>query len=145
MGVYTRFKKDPEGFRKLVELLESTPASRRSRMIEVGLEEDPEFTHKALEHMLTMRDLIALPDLELAELVASVPLVRTLAYALKPLDTQVRQRFLRNAKPPIAFELRELLELEPSPSEIGGAQLKLVETARGLERRGLIQAKKISG
>ncbi len=46
MGVYSRFKKSAHGFRKLVELLETTPAARRKKMVEVGMLKDPDYTER---------------------------------------------------------------------------------------------------
>ena len=69
MSVYARFKRTQEGFRSLIELLETTPMSRRQKMIDVGMAEDPVYTEKALSYVLTFEDVIQLPDLELAELI----------------------------------------------------------------------------
>jgi hypothetical protein len=46
LGVYSRFKKSAHGFRKLVELLETTPAARRKKMVEVGMLKDPDYTER---------------------------------------------------------------------------------------------------
>ena len=125
MSVYARFKRDQDGFRKLVELLESTPASRRQKMIDVGMEEDPDYTRKALEYIMTFDDVIRLPELELAEVCAKAP-SKMMAYALSQQPQDVKERFLRC-----------------SPREITGAEIKVVETARDLERKGFVRIKKI--
>lgn len=143
MGVYTRFKRDQGGLRKLVELLETTPSVRRQKMIDVGMAEDPDYTKKALELMMTFHDVIKLPDLELAEVIAQAPSGRTIAYAIKPSTPDVHERFLRNSKPQIAAEVKDLLSVEMGAREIGGAQLKLVEIARKLEKQGLVKTKRI--
>lgn len=142
MGVYTRFKKSGDGFRQLVELLESTPGSRRQHMIEVGLAEDPAYTQKAMQFMMTFEDIVGMPDLELAELLAkAVP--RLVAIAIRSFPEEVKQRFLRNAKAPVAAEIRDYIGIEIGLREIGGAQMKIIETARNLEKRGLIKTKRI--
>ena len=69
MSVYARFKRDPGGLRKLVELLETTPILRRQKMIDVGMAEDPVYTEKVLKFVMTFEDVIKLPDVELAELI----------------------------------------------------------------------------
>ncbi len=144
MGVYTRFKKEgSSGFRKLVELIESTPAIRRQKMIDVGMAEDAHYTQKAMEFMMKFDDIIKLPDLELAEVIAKTPSGRTVAYAIKPFPTDITDRFLKNAKPQIAAEVRDLLQIEIGAREIGGAQLKMIEIARSLERAGLVKSKRI--
>ncbi len=142
MGVYTRFKKSGDGFRQLVELLESTPSSRRQRMIEVGLAEDPEYTKKAMQFMITFEDIVAMPDLELAELLAQAT-PRLIAIAIRLFPAEVKQRFFRNSKPPVAAEIRDYIDIDVGLREIGGAQMKIIETARGLEKRGKIRTKRI--
>jgi flagellar motor switch protein FliG len=142
MGVYTRFKRNPEGFRQLVELLELTPSARRQKMIDVGMAEDAAYTQKALDHMMTFEDILKLPDMELAEVLAKTP-PRTIAFALRPSNEEVRARFIRCCKPTIGAEVKSYVESEVGLREIGGAQLKMVEIARKLERAGLVKAKKI--
>jgi flagellar motor switch protein FliG len=143
MGVYSRYKqKGQEGFRELVQLLETTPIARRERMIEVGRQEDPAYTEQALQFMLTFEDLTKLPDLELAELLAKAP-ARTIAYALMNSEQDVIERFLRNGQVSVAAEVRDYLGTKVGPREIGGARLKLIEFARRLEQRGLLSVKRI--
>lgn len=143
MSVYARFKRDPEGFRKLIELLETTPISRRQKMIDVGMAEDPVYTEKALKYVLTFEDVMNLPDLELAELIATAP-ARMTGYAVAKSAPEVQQRFLRNAIGPRMGEVRDFMEVTTiGLREIGGAQLKLVEIARSLEKQGLIKTKQI--
>jgi len=143
MSVYARFKKNPEGFRQLVELLESTPMSRRQRMIEVGMEEDPKYTQRALEYVLTFDDVMKLPDLELAEVLAETP-GRFIGFAIHTQTEEVKNRFLSKAQPRIAADIREALEMNNVPlSQVGGAQMKLIETTRKLEKRGYVKTKRI--
>lgn len=143
MSVYARFKRSPDGFRKLVELLETTPASRRQKMIDVGMAEDPEYTRRALEMVMTFKDITELPDMELAEVCAKAS-PRMLAYALNLANEETKTRFLKCSKPRVAAEVRDLLGSKIGVAEVGGAQLKIVETARDLERRGFVRTKKIS-
>jgi flagellar motor switch protein FliG len=142
MGVYSRFKRGPEGFRALVELLETTPLERRQRMIDVGRQEDPEFTERALQHMLTFEDLLGLPDVEMAELMAEAP-GRLVAHAIGQLSPDKQVIFIRNAKGKTLAQLREHLEDQVTLREVGGAQLKVIEFARKLEKRGLIRIKRL--
>jgi flagellar motor switch protein FliG len=142
VSVYARFKRDPEGFRKLVELLETTPVSRRQKMIDVGMAEDPAYTEKALQYLMTFEDVIGLPDIELAEVIAAAP-PRMTGYAVSKSTEEIQQRFLRNCIGPNMGQVREFMEMNIGLREIGGAQLKLVEVARSLEKRGLIKTKQI--
>lgn len=142
MGVYTRYKRDPEGFRRLVELLESTPKSRRQKMIDVGMVEDPDYTLKALDYLMGFEDILKLPDMELAELLAKAPPKMT-GYAIHGMAKEILDRFVKNSKPQIAAEIRDYAEVKVGPTEMGGAQLKLITVARELEKRGFIKTKKI--
>jgi flagellar motor switch protein FliG len=145
MGVYTRFKKNPEGLRQLVELLESTPASRRQKMIDVGMAEDPDYTRLAMQYMLTFEDAINLPDLELAEVLSQVP-GRFLAFAIYSAPEEVKNRFILKALPKVAGEIKEFLDTpNVSLSQIAGAQMKVIEILRKLEKRGAIKTKRIPG
>jgi flagellar motor switch protein FliG len=143
MSVYARFKRDPEGLRKLVELLETTPMVRRQKMIDVGMVEDAPYTQRALELVMTFEDVIKLPDVELAEVI-STALPRLTAFAIIKSAPEIRERFLKNAIGKRLGEIREFMETtNVSLSEIGGAQLKLVEATRSLEKKGLVKTKQI--
>ena len=140
MGVYTRFKRDPNGLRSLVELLESTPRKRRDRMIQVGMEEDSEYTERALKYMIQFEDILELSDLELAELIAHAA-GRMTGIAISLFDEEIQNRFLRNAPAKRLGEIREYLEHEVSKSEVGSAQIYLVTKVRELEKSGALRVK----
>ena len=142
MSVYTRFKKDPDGLRNLVELLEVTPRERRTKMINVGMEEDADYTNKAVSLMMTFEDVLKLKDSELAELMVHAPL-RSIGAAYSR-QTPEYKRFVLSCCPMSKMgEIRDLFEMEFTLAEIGGAQLKLIEATRKLERQGTLQIKKI--
>lgn len=143
MGVYTRFKRSPDGLRQLVELLESTPVSRRQKMIDVGMQEDPDYTQKALQYVINFDDVMKLPDLELAEVLSETP-PRFAAYAIHAVSQEVKDRFLSKAKPRVAAELKEFLDT-PNVTliQIGGGQLKMIEVTRKLEKRGIVKTKRV--
>lgn len=142
MSIYVRYKREQEGFRLLVELLEITPLVRRQKMIDAGMQEDPDYTQKALEFVMVFTDLIDLPEAELAELVFSTP-ARYAASAIQPLTQEQKNRFIRCAKPAHGGEIKEFLDLPVSPKEVSAAQYKMVELARELERKGYVSVKRI--
>jgi flagellar motor switch protein FliG len=145
MGVYTRFKRSPDGLRNLVELLEVTPGSRRQKMIDVGMQEDPDYTQKALQYVLTFEDVIKLPDLELAEVLSQVP-SRFTAYAIHSAPEEVKTRFMSKSIPRVAAEIKEFMDTpNVTPIQIGGGQMKMIEITRKLEKRGLIKTKRVPG
>jgi flagellar motor switch protein FliG len=142
MGVYTRFKRTSDGFRKLVELLETTPAVRRKKMIDVGMAEDPDYTERALALVLNFEDILNLPEMELAELCGATQ-PRTLAIAISQQPAETKDRFVKCCKLPVAVELRDYLGMEVKLREVGAAQLKVIEVARSLERKGFLKTKRI--
>ncbi len=140
MSVYARFKKTPEGFRELVELLETTPLSRRKKMIDIGMLEDPEYTELALKYVFDFQDIVSLPDVQLAEVVAKTP-ARTIAYALQGQPEEIKKKILNNTPPQIGAEVRDYVNTAIGPREVGGAQMKIISIARELERKGLVRIK----
>lgn len=142
MSIYARYKRGAEGFRQLVELMESSPKDRRDKMIQAGMKEDPEFTKRAIQYFISFEDIIKLNDSELAEVVATAtPKIIATSVANQPDDT--KKRFLRCAKGAAAAEIRDLMEAEYTLKEIGGARLKMIAVTRQLEKRGLISLKKL--
>jgi flagellar motor switch protein FliG len=143
MGVYTRFKRDQDGLRKLVELLEVTPQARRQKMIDVGMTEDPDYTQKALQYVITFEDILKLNDMELAEVISDTP-GRMTAYAIYDQPEEVKNRFILKASPRIAADIKECVALPGiGPAQIAGARLKLIEVTRKLEKRGAVKVKRV--
>ena len=142
MSVFTRFKRDPSGFRALIELWESTPRTRREKMIEKGMDEDAAFTREALRYVLTFEDIVGFSDEELTELLRTAP-DRLVGIAIRLLPPAQQERFIKNAKSTSRLEIRDTTDIAFSLKEVGGAQLKLVTYARDLERKGRIRTKKI--
>ena len=142
MSIYARYKREQEGFRQLIELLELTPILRRQKMIEAGMQEDADYTLKALEYIMIFTDLIGLPDPELAELVFMAP-ARYVASAIQLLTQEQKDRFIRCAKPAQGGEIKEFLDQPVSPKEVSAAQYKMVEFARELEKKGYVKVKRI--
>ncbi len=142
MSVYARFKRNPDGLRKLVELLEGTAPSKRQKMIEVGMAEDAEYTNLALQYMMTFEDVVGLPDSQLAEVCTKAP-ARMIGYAIAQLPGDVQKRFLSCCSRQNMFEVKDMIGINVGPREISGAQIKLVQVARELEGKGLVRVKKI--
>lgn len=142
MGVYTRYKKDQNGFRKLVELLETTPPSRRQKLIDAGMKEDPAYTKKALDYILSFDDILMMPEPEITELASQVK-PKVIAYALENIGETVRTR-VENALPlNIRAEVKSYEGSTLTPGEIGSARVQLISAARQLEQQELIKTKAI--
>ncbi len=143
MGVYTRFKKNPDGLKQLVELIESAPLSRRQKMIDVGMEEDPDYTRKALQYVMVFEDILQLSDQELVEVLAETP-ARFIAYAIFPCSEEVKARFLKLTQSKVLADFKEALaEPKVSESMISGSQMKVIEATRKLVRKNKVKLKKI--
>jgi flagellar motor switch protein FliG len=142
MGVYTRYKKDPGGFRKLVELLEVTPKDKRDKMIEIGVQEDAEYTKRALSFCYNFLDILNLPDAELAE-VLGISSPRTVAMAFSASGPGMHEKVLKLSPRQSQIEIKDLIEATYKPNEVGGAQFKIIEATRQLERRGKVMTKRI--
>jgi flagellar motor switch protein FliG len=142
MGVYHRYKVHPNGLRQLVELLESSAPRRRERMIRVGYAEDQSFTRLAMGFMMTLDDVLALSDMELAELLCSCN-PRLLAFAIQGLETEPRSRFMKCCPRGLQVEVKLYLESPPRPEEVSAGFRHLLSQARKLERDGVLQVKTI--
>ena len=143
MGVYTRYKKSPTGFRQIVELIETTPMSRRQKMIDVGMSEDPEYTRKVLSFVLSFSDVIHLPDLELAEVLGSVP-GQWIGFSIHNQPKEVQDRFMSQSRPKSIAEIKEVLEdSKVTAFQISAAQSKLIQATRALEKKGYVKTKSI--
>jgi len=143
VGVYARFKKEENGLRHLVELLEGSPWERRQKMIEVGMQEDAEYTQKALQYVLSFEDILYFSNSELEEVLLHTT-GKVLGCALHKMDAWIQGRFFSVAKPEILAECKEFLE-DPSVTsfEVEEGKRKLIAIARNLEKTGRISAKHI--
>jgi flagellar motor switch protein FliG len=143
MGVYTRYKKSPTGFRQIVELIESTPPSRRQKMIDVGMKEDPEYTKRILRFVFAFEDILQMPDSELIEVLGVVP-AQWMAYSIHDQTQEVQARFLSLSVPQRLIEIKEVLEnSKVTPFQVSAGKVKMVEAARSLEKKGHIKTKAI--
>jgi flagellar motor switch protein FliG len=114
----------------------------RRKMVDVGTAEDEAYTQEALKYVMELSDIVQLPPLQLAEVCAKAS-PKVIAYSIVGQPKEVIDKFLSSAPPAIAAQIRDLTEIKVGPRESEGARLKLIETARGLERLGLVRTKKI--
>jgi flagellar motor switch protein FliG len=84
-----------------------------------------------------------LPDLELSEVLAETP-GRFVGFAIHKASEEVKNRFLAKANPRTGAEIKEYLEMpNVTLAQIGGGQMKMIETTRKLEKKGLIKTKRV--
>ncbi len=142
MGVFARYMKDPEGLRKLVELLETTPLKRREELLDRGAKENAAIVDLVQELIITFRDIIELPQMELTEVLASMK-GKSVAYCALSVDEEKRKKILGAIMTSAQLEVNSYLDFEPTPSEIGQAKLAAIKAARELEASGKLNLKRI--
>ena len=143
MGV-DRYTKDDEGFRKYLELIESTPTQKRNNFLENARSENPIFGAAAEKYIITFEKILALSELELTEVFGAKELKPTeLATGIASIDDvgikeKVTKMIPREMQPAVI----QLLKENPNPKayDIGGARLKIIQAARSLEKRGKLKS-----
>lgn len=137
MSRMSRYRKEG-GLRALVELLEMLPKAKREKIIEFGMQDDPELIKQALPLMIRFEDLLGLSDPQLADvLFAAEP--RFIGLSMQALSENERARFLKNSDRRKLSEIKDVLELASVPKrEISTACYQLVAVARKLEREGVL-------
>lgn len=142
MGIYTRYKRSPDGLRQLVELLEQKTGSKRQVLVDAGMNEDPDYTQLALQYVISFADVEGLNDMELAEVLSSTP-APVIGIAFSRSSAEVKQRVIKCANPRSAAEFKDSLENPDEKAPIGGAQLKLIASMRKLEKKGIVKVKRV--
>ncbi len=143
MGV-DRYIRDDEGFRKYIELIESTPTAKRQAFIDSAKAENPKFAEAAEKYMLTFERIINLPELELTEVFAAPELKPIeIAVAICSVeDMGIKEKITRFVPRAIAPKVHSEMKENPKPKtyDIGGARLKIILAARELEKRGKLKS-----
>jgi len=106
MSIYYRYKKSLGGFRSLVELMEVTPLARRQKMIELGLKEDPEYTQKALNFIISFQDIIESSNEELTEILYKVKNSMIIGYSINGKPESIKERFVKLAPRNLAADIQ---------------------------------------
>lgn len=146
MGV-DRYSKDDEGFRKYVELIESTPVNKRKDLLESARGENPIFADAVEKHMLTFDRIIRLPPLEVTEVFSAVELKpEIIAVAICSVeDAELKERLIQSLPRKIAVAVHQEIKLDPAPEafKVGGARLQVIQAARSLEKVGKLKSVQI--
>lgn len=143
MGMYDRYKKDPDGLRRLVELLETTPLTRRQDLIDRGMKEDPGYTKTALSYVLTFQDIVQLPEMELTEVICAMKPKSVAAAISSVSDAAQKTRMLKCVPRHLVVEINNHLDSQLSAAELGNAKKEAIEKTRQLEGKGVLTLKKI--
>jgi flagellar motor switch protein FliG len=147
MSITARHKK-PGGFKKLVNSLETTAPDRQNKILEAMRAEDPDFVDEVERCLFKFEEFSLVQDLVMAEIIEGMKAEpRTLALALfKCPDTVLVEKFKKNMRPPIAFEVKEVTEglTQVLQREQISSRYRIIAKARELESQRKITLKKYS-
>jgi flagellar motor switch protein FliG len=142
MSIFARYRKDPDGLRKIVEFWGLLGKDKRQKLIDKGMEDDPEFTKLAESLMMKFEDIKTMDEMVLTEVLSEVP-PRHLGYVITALTPELREKFKKCIPPRMMPQVREGMESEPTIQDQNVGAIKIIEAARRLEREGVINVKRI--
>jgi hypothetical protein len=137
-----RYLANDKGFRKYVELLETTPSRKRQQFLDAALKENRQFAEAAQACIITFERITKLPEMEIAEVMGAPGLKpEVMAAAILSVEDLGVQANLVKAIPRKIVGLVQAAMKDfpfPQPNEVGAARLAFIEAARALERQGLL-------
>ncbi len=127
------------GVSALVSILNNVDRASEKLILTELDELDPEVAEKIRNQLFVFDDVVALDDRTLQKVLRNV-VPKDLAVALKGVDDNVRDKFLRNVSERASEDLLEEIEmLGPTRlSTVESAQMQLVKTVREMEEAGEI-------
>jgi len=137
-----RYLANDEGFRKYVELLETTPPRKRQEFIDAAKLENPRFAEAVQSCIITFERITKLPEMEVAEVLSAPGLKpEMIATAIISVEDQALRASLVKAIPRkqaglVQASMKDFPD--PKPNEIGAARLAFIQAARALERKGVL-------
>jgi hypothetical protein len=142
MGMLDRYKKKG-GFFQLLQLLETSPTTKREQFLTLIAGENPVWEEALRKRILTITRVYGWEGQYLVEIFSRVQPM-TLAYALhgNP-DEQIEQ--LLSCLPPISKrKITDLMaEAAPTPAEKGTSISKMLTEVRGFVSQGIIRLEKV--
>lgn len=139
-----RYLANVDGFRKYVELLETTPLKKRQTFIDAAKTENPFFVETAEKYMITFERITKLPEMELAEVFGAEGLKsENIATAILSIEDAVLRELIIKAVPRKQVTEIQLYMKEfpvPKPADIGSSRLALILKARELEKLGKLKS-----
>lgn len=137
-----RYIRDDDGFRKYLELIESTPTQKRAALLESARAENPVFAAEAEKYLITFEKICLLSDLELTEVLGSIkPEFLAIGIASTE-DAGIKAKLLGMIPRDLSPQVGRLLKENPTPKpyDVGGARLKWIQAARALEKAGKLKS-----
>ena len=142
-----RYAKDDDGFRKYVELMETTPTKKRQKFLDAAKAENEKFATTVEKYILTFDRITKLPEMELAEVLGADGLKpEAIANAISSVpDAAERERLVkmipRKYAPQIQLQMKDFPN--PKPEQIGASRLQVIQMARELEKSGKLKSVQI--
>jgi flagellar motor switch protein FliG len=148
MGNLTNRHKKPGGFRKLVNSLETTVLEKRSKIIEMMRQEDPEFIEQVEASLFNFDDFMSVDDLVLCEILGFLKdEPRTLAVALyHASNAALIDKFTKNMPPALRFNFKDETEnlRGVTQREQIAARFRIIQKTRDMEKPKRFNLKKYS-
>jgi flagellar motor switch protein FliG len=139
-----RYLKDENGLRKYVQLMETTPPTKRKTLMDAGRAENSLFVETAEQYIITFEKITRLPEMELTEVLGDTGLkIDAVAAALLSIaDTALREKLVALIpKKTMPFVVKQMQERpDPKLNEIGQARLAFIQKARELESEGKLKS-----
>lgn len=143
MSSINRHKK-PGGFYKFVLFMETLDTEKRKKIFDFMREEDPIFVAAAEKHIFHWDEFEKLDPMVACEIVSEIKDIGTLAMALhKCTNEALAKKFIANIPPAKQIKFKQEAEMlgQITVRQQTSARMKMIETARELERQGKITLK----
>lgn len=143
MGMLDRYRKKG-GFRQLLQLIETCTTQKRDQFMGIIKQENPQWAGIISKKMLTMEVVFNWPVEVIGEFAVELP-PRTLAMALKKIGPEGLQKSIATLPHLKKREIEEMYNgLNPTPSEMHAASIKVVEKVRQLIDSGRIKLERFA-
>lgn len=142
MGMLDRYKKKG-GFNQLLQLLETSPATKREQFLALIGSESPIWEETLRQKILTINRVYDWEPIYLVEILSRVqPL--TLAIALHGYEEEFIERVLGCLPPISKRKINDMMaEANPSPAEKATCISKMLTDVRGFIAQGIIRLEKV--
>lgn len=140
MSMLARFKKGG-GILELVKLVEESPEPKRTQLLTMIRNEDPEFAAQVESRLFSYDMLKTLPENLIAEIIAATP-AKILALALYGEDaefTALAEKCLGKNFSEYKGEKELVAGAPPQPPQVDAARKKIIAETRKLEAEGKIR------
>ncbi len=148
MSMLNRFRK-PGGFQQLLTLIETCEPAKQKNLLHLVGTEDPGWASLVKTKSLNIDRVLSWPVETLMEITPHLPDMILLsiyhyAQAQSSRDQNLADKILESLPSIKAKELRSLADSRtPNPAEQASATIKVIQTVRDLESKGLLRFSKI--